>query len=121
VKILVADDDATIRKIAGGLLISAGYEVLEASDGEQALKLTYKEHPDLIVLDLEMQKMTGFDVVREIRKNPRVRKTPILIMSGVVPGDRAKEVLRGYGFDYFISKDNMTTSLVSLVQQLLSK
>jgi CheY-like chemotaxis protein len=65
--------------------------------------------------------MTGFDVVREIRKNPRVRKTPILIMSGVVPGDRAKEVLRGYGFDYFISKDNMTTSLVSLVQQLLSK
>src|SRR5207245_10660844 len=83
-KILVADDTVTVRKVAAKLLESAGYDVLEAEDGLQALDLAQKEHPDLILLDLLMPKMTGFDVLREVKKAGRTKKTPILIVSGVV-------------------------------------
>ena len=120
-KILVADDVATTRKILGELLNSAGYDVLEASDGEQVLDLASKERPDLIVLDLVMPKVTGFDVVREIRKDPRVRNTPILIVSEVVHGKDANETLLCHGIAGYISKANMLSSLVPRVQEILSK
>src|SRR5262245_10248629 len=81
-KILVVDDTVTVRRIAARLLAAAGYEVLEAEDGRQALELAQNEHPDLIVLDLLMPGMTVFDVLREFKKIGRLQKTPILIMRG---------------------------------------
>ncbi len=120
-KILVADDAATIRTIAGGLLTDAGYNVLRAEDGEQALVLTHNEHPDLIVLDLVMPKMTGFEVVREIRQDPRVKDTPILIMSEVVSVDAAHDLLHKFGIVCFMSKAQMMTFLVSRVKEMLTK
>jgi len=68
-KILVADDTVTVRKVAARLLAAAGYDVLEAEDGRQALDMVQNEHPDLILLDLLMPKMTGFDVLREIQED----------------------------------------------------
>ncbi len=120
-KILVVDDAATIRKIAGELLTNAGYDVLEAQDGEQALALVHKEHPDLIVLDLVMPKMTGFQVVQEIRKDPRVKEIPILIMSEVISVQGAHDLLHTFGVACFLSKAQMMTALVSRVQEILSK
>src|SRR2546422_4126139 len=90
-KILVADDTVTVRKVAARLLASAGYDVLEAEDGRQALDLVQNEHPDLILLDLLMPKMTGFDVLRESKRSGRVKETPILVMSGVFKKDRSEE------------------------------
>ena len=120
-KILVADDAATIRKIAGELLTDAGYDVLKAEDGEQAVALAQKEHPDLIVLDLVMPKMTGFEVAWEIRKDPRVKNIPILIVSEVMSVQAAHDFLHEFGVAGFLSKAQMMTSLVSRVQEILSK
>ncbi len=120
-KILVADDDAMIRKIAGELLTNAGYDVLKAEDGAQALVLANKEHPDLIVLDLMMPKMSGFDVVREIRQDPRIKNIPILIMSAIVFGIDTDAYIHELGVKGFIEKANMMSSLVSRVQEILSK
>ncbi len=66
-KILVADDEPMIHHIVGELLTSVGYDILMATNGRQALELARKEQPALIVLDLVMPEMTGFEVVREIR------------------------------------------------------
>jgi CheY-like chemotaxis protein len=118
-KILVADDTATVRKIAVRLLADAGYDVLEAADGRQALELVTNEHPDLILLDLLMPKMTGFDVLREIKKTARVRETPILIMSGVFKKD-VLDFLQASGVTGFIDKDRIKDSLLFRVQQIFS-
>ena len=120
-KILVVDDAETIRKIAGELLTSAGYHVLKAQDGQQALKLIHRERPDLIVLDLVMPEMSGFDVFREIRQDPRVKHIPILIMSEVISGQQAHDFLDKFGVASFMSKAQMMTSLVSRVQEILSE
>ena len=120
-KILVVDDESPIREIARELLTSAGYDVLEASDGEQALALARKEQPVLIVLDLMMPEMTGFDVVREIRKDPRVKNTPILIMSALVSGSYTDAYIQQLDIAGFVDKTQMATSLISRVQEILSK
>jgi twitching motility two-component system response regulator PilG len=117
-KILVADDTATIRKVAAHLLSEAGYEVLEAEDGREALDLVQKEHPDLILLDLLMPKMTGFDVLREIKKAGRLKATPILIMSGVFKKD-VLDFLQASGVSGFVDKEQIQDSLLFRVQQLL--
>ena len=117
-KILVADDTLTVRKIAARLLSKAGYDVLEAEDGRAALDLVQKEHPDLILLDLLMPKMTGFDVLREIKKAGRLKETPILIMSGVFKKD-VLDFLHASGVSGFVDKEQIKDSLVFRVQQLL--
>ena len=118
-KVLVADDTVTVRKVAARLLSSAGYQVLEAEDGRQALELVQNEHPDLILLDLLMPKMTGFDVLREIKRIGRVKETPILIMSGVFKKD-VLDFLQAAGVAGFIDKEQIKDSLLFRVQQILA-
>ncbi len=118
-KVLVADDTTTVRKIAARLLTSAGYEVLEAGDGREALDLVQREHPDLILLDLLMPKMTGFDVLREIKRTERVREIPILIMSGVFKKD-VLDFLQASGVAGFVDKEQIRDSLLFRVEQVLS-
>jgi CheY-like chemotaxis protein len=121
VKILVADDEPAIREVAEELLTSAGYDVLEAADGEQALRLVYNEHPDLILLDLMLPKMTGFHVLQEIRKDPRLRNTPILVLSVLVSGNDTDASIHELDVAGFMDKAEFVPSLVSRVQQILSK
>jgi len=118
-KILVADDTTTVRRIAARLLEGAGYQVLEAADGREALELAQNEHPDLILLDLLLPKMTGFDVLREIKKIGRVQKTPILIMSGVFRRD-VLDFLQAAGVSGFLDKEQIKDSLLFRVEQILA-
>ena len=120
-KILVVDDELMIREIAKKLLTSAGYDVLEASDGEQALALTRKEQPVLILVDLVMPKMTGFQFVHEIRKDSQVWKIPILVMSALVCGSDTDDYIQELDVAGFVDKTQMTTFLISRVHEVLSK
>ena len=120
-KILGVDDEPAVRELAEDLLTSAGYNVLTARDGEEAFRLVFEEHPDLILLDLMLPKMTGFHVLQEIRKNSRFRNTPILILSVLVTGDDTDTSIRELDAVGFIDKAEFVTSLVSRVQEILSK
>ncbi len=117
----MVDDEPMIREIARVRLTSAGYEVLEASGGRQALVLARKEHPVLVLLDLSMPEMSGVDVVREIRNDPRLIETRILIMTAIDPEDEVRCALRQYGVAEIISKAEFVKSVVSRVQEILSK
>jgi CheY-like chemotaxis protein len=81
VKVLIAEDSATVRRLVAARLIADGYEVLEASDGEEALKLAREEAPDLLVLDKVMPKLDGFEVIRALREDPRTSKLPIVMLT----------------------------------------
>jgi CheY-like chemotaxis protein len=120
-KILVVDDTATIRGIAGEILTSEGYKVLKAADGLEALTLANRELPDLIVLDLVMPQMTGFEVIRELRKVLRLKSTPILIITGIVPDQEVRAELREYGVTDFITKSHLMTALASRVLEMLAR
>ena len=80
-KILVVDDEEHIRKILKFKLEKHGYYVITADNGEVALKMVRRENPDLIILDLMMPKMDGFEVCRRIRKNFQTAQIPIIMLT----------------------------------------
>jgi two-component system alkaline phosphatase synthesis response regulator PhoP len=80
-KILIAEDSATVRRLVAARLIADGYHVMEAADGEEALTLARRESPDLLVLDKVMPKFDGFEVVRALREDPQTRTMPIVMLT----------------------------------------
>jgi DNA-binding response OmpR family regulator len=81
VKILVAEDSPTVRRLVCTRLVADGYEVLEAHDGEQALSLALSEQPAALVLDKVMPKLDGFEVVRRLREEEETRDVPIVMLT----------------------------------------
>jgi len=81
--ILVVDDEADVRAFLSAVLQKRGYRVVTAEDGKQAYGIAEDEQPDLIVLDLQMPNQTGTDFYRRLKKNERLNKVPIIIVSGL--------------------------------------
>jgi CheY-like chemotaxis protein len=118
--VLVADDSELVRRIAENVLSAAGYRVVLAMDGERALAAARREIPDVVVLDLLMPHMTGFDVLREMKQSDRLRDTPVLVMSGVY-----KESVVGFlarlGAEGFIDKESLAETLAFRVRAVLER
>lgn len=79
--ILVVDDSPTALKAIGDALDGAGYRVVTARDGEEALTVAQREHPDLIVLDIVLPKKNGYQVCRQLRRDPAIEHVKILLLS----------------------------------------
>ena len=103
-KVLIADDSATIVGVVQFLLESQGYDVVTASDGIEAIAKTYETRPDLVLLDIEMPKMTGYQVCRLLKSNEATKTIPIIILTS-----RGQKKDRFWGLstgaDDFITKD----------------
>ena len=82
-RILLAEDDRFLRKSAGAMLRRQGFIVMAAEDGEEALRLARTEIPDLILLDVIMPKMQGFDVLRALKSDPHTSPIPVIILSNL--------------------------------------
>ena len=80
-KVLVIDDEQNLLKLAGVNLRARGYQVLTASDGEKGLKLARLEHPDLILLDLMLPGISGWDVLMSLKADRKLRKIPVIILT----------------------------------------
>ena len=84
-KILVIEDEPNIQKLAKANLAASGYRVLVAGDGEEGLKLAQLEHPNLILLDLRLPGMSGWDVLMNLKVSRKLQKVPVVIMTATVP------------------------------------
>lgn len=82
-KILLVEDDINLRDIYSARFMAEQYEVITASDGEEALATAVKEKPDLIILDVMMPKISGFDVLDILRSTPETKNTPIIMMTAL--------------------------------------
>jgi two-component system alkaline phosphatase synthesis response regulator PhoP len=80
-KILVVDDDESVRKLVTFTLSDLGHEIVEAADGEEAVKVAVREKPDLIVLDIMMPGMDGLQVLRELRRIGVKRDTRVMLLT----------------------------------------
>ena len=78
-KILVVEDDLVTQRMLSARLEITGYDVITASDGEEALNKARKENPDLLILDLMLPKMTGYEVCRMLKFDDKYKKIPIII------------------------------------------
>jgi len=125
-KILIVDDDPDMRLAIGSVLRSRSYDVIEAGDGEEALRKLKEEKPDLMLLDLLMPKMDGFAVVKELKNTQEnYSNIPILIISSIreEASHRRYELEVGHELDVdeYIEKPIEPFILLERVQRLLSK
>lgn len=113
--ILIVDDTPANLKLLATLLTAQEYRVRPAPNGEHALASVQKEPPDLILLDIMMPEMDGYQTMREIRKDPKFRSLPILALTAkAMKGDREK-CLEAGASDY-IAKPVNTDQLLSLLR-----
>jgi len=118
--VLVADDSELVRRIAENVLSAAGYRVVLAMDGESALAAAGRETPDVVVLDLLMPHMTGFDVLREMKQSDCLRDAPVLVMSGVYK-ENVVGFLARLGAEGFIDKESLSETLAFRVRAVLER
>jgi DNA-binding response OmpR family regulator len=119
-KILIVDDDSTIRRFLSTLLSDRGYEVHEAEDGEQGIRLAGSIRPDLMLLDLIMPYRDGFEVLHDLKEDRGTARIPIIIMS---VKNREDEIVKGLnmGADDYVVKPFNALELVVRVRKLLEK
>ena len=99
-RILVVDDEADVRKVVGILLAQAGYQVTEAEYGLSGYHKAQSDNPDLIVLDLLMPVMDGFEVLQKLKETPATREIPVVILTAKIDAASERECMRLGAVDY---------------------
>ncbi|MCW5829694.1 MAG: response regulator [Deltaproteobacteria bacterium] len=114
-RILIAEDFETLSKLIRNSLRSLDADFIEASDGQEAISKAGSEHPDLIIMDVGMPKINGYDATRAIKSSPETRHIPVLILTAT--GDQ-KEAQRA-GADDFLAKPYSPSDLKARVSKLM--
>jgi len=117
--VMVVDDSLTVRKITSRLLEREGYHVLTAKDGVDALEQLKETLPDVMLVDIEMPRMDGFDLTRNIRHDPRTAAIPIIIISSRT-AEKHRSHAEQLGVNAFLGKPYHEAELLQLIAQYLS-
>ena len=119
-RLLLVDDEPNIVKMVGKRLEVEGFDVLVAVDGQEALEKATTENPNLIILDLMLPKLNGYEVCARLKQDERYRRIPIVIFSGKGQED---DVRHGYecGADAYVTKGDGKAVLVQKVKALLAR
>lgn len=118
-KILLVEDDQSLREIYGIRLTAEGYEIVPAGDGEQALALAVKEKPDLIISDVMMPKISGFDMLDILRSTPETKGIKVIMMTALSSEDQ-RERGEALGADRFLVKSQVgIEDVVNAVHEVL--
>lgn len=118
-KILVADDSPSFRAALTRMLVEAGYEVVRARDGVEALSVFYVEQPDVVLLDLLMPRLTGWVVCRIIKEDPAFGRTPVLAITGADDPENRYWADRS-GADAFVAKSEIADTLLDRVKAIVA-
>lgn len=118
-KILLVEDDQSLREIYGIRLTAEGYEIVPAGDGEQALALAVKEKPDLIISDVMMPKISGFDMLDILRSTPETKDIKVIMMTALSSEDQ-RERGEALGANRFLVKSQVgIEDVVNAVHEVL--
>jgi CheY-like chemotaxis protein len=116
--ILIVDDDPAIRKlIATTLEDVAGFELLQASDGEEAVEVAGRQSPEIVFLDIDMPRLNGIDACRRLRQQPESADATIVMLTAAA-GDEAESEAVDAGADLFLTKPFSPLDLLRLVDRL---
>jgi CheY-like chemotaxis protein len=119
-KILIAEDERDIRDLVAFTLRFAGYEVFTAANGEEALELAPNVNPDLILMDVRMPRMTGYEACRIMKLNPDLKDIPIVFLSAKGQDTEIQQGLEA-GAEEYLLKPFAPDQLTSHVKTILAK
>jgi len=119
-KILVIDDNKLNRLLFGDILRYHGYEVFEAGDGAEGIKMAREHKPGLILMDMQMPVMDGFAAIKILKEDPETKAIKVVAITGfAMKEDKVK--IMGAGFDSYVTKPIETKMLPDLVKKLLTQ
>jgi DNA-binding response OmpR family regulator len=119
-KILVVDDEKELSDLVSRHMVMAGFEVLIANNGEMALDLSREKNPDLIILDIMLPKIDGWQVCEQLRQDPTTKDIPVIILTA---RSRIEDKLKGFeaGADDYVTKPFSPRELVARVKRVLDR
>lgn len=112
--VMVVDDSLTVRKITGRLLERSGYSVITAKDGVDALEQLIDLVPDVMLVDIEMPRMDGFDLTRNVRADERTRDVPIIMITSRI-ADKHRNYAKEIGVNHYLGKPYQEEELLALI------
>ena len=118
-KILIIEDDKFLRELMTRKLLSLEYDVVSASDGEEGLQKIKSETPDIVLLDLILPGINGFDVLAKAKKDPAIEKIPIIILSNLGQSEDIEKGLKLGAQDFLVKAHFTPQEIVNKLRSIL--
>ena len=119
-RILIVEDQEDLRGVLRDLLSGSGYAVVEAADGQDGVRKAKSERPDLILMDIQLPVIDGYEATRQIKVDPMLAKTPIIAVSSfAMKGDEEKA--RAAGCDHYVTKPYSPLQLLRTIRAILGE
>jgi CheY-like chemotaxis protein len=115
--VLLVDDSVSVRKFVGHMLERAGFRVFTANDGSEALHQLTETVVDVVVTDLEMPRVNGYELIEDLRRRPSTRDLPIVVLT-TRAGDKHAGLARRLGVRHYVSKPVDEQAFVRLIESL---
>ena len=120
-KILFIEDEFTLQKSMGEFLEKAGFKIIQALDGEIGLNLAEKEKPDLILLDLILPKISGFEVLKRLKENKETKDIPVIILTNLEESTDVGKSLELGATTYLVKSDQSLDDVLKRIKQTLKE
>ena len=120
-KALIVEDEDVLAQVLAEKLKKSDFEVEIADDGEKAVSATKSFKPDIIMLDLMLPKMDGFEVLRELKANDDTKRIPVVAITNLSEDDNIKKALQMGVVDYFVKSNHPVNEIVEKVKAVLLK
>jgi len=118
-KILIIEDDKFLRELISRKLSGEGFDISEAVDGEEGIKKIKEEKPDLILLDLILPGIDGFEVLARLREEPKLSSTPVIILSNLGQREEVERGLKLGAIDYLIKAHFTPGEIIEKIRNTL--
>ncbi len=118
--VMVVDDSLTVRRVTQRLLMREGYEVILAKDGVDALEQLQDRAPDVMLVDIEMPRMDGFDLTRNVRSDPRFKEIPIIMITSRT-ADKHRSYANQLGVNLYLGKPYNEEALLAHIAEFMRK
>jgi|SRR3989344_6672071 len=120
-KILIIEDDKFLRELIAQKLVKSGYDVLSSIDGEDGLKKIKEDRPDLVLLDLILPNIDGFEVLSQIKGDPKINAVPVIIFSNLGQKEDTEKGLKLGAADYLIKAHLTPGEIVEKIKNVLKQ
>ncbi len=117
--ILIVEDDPSSRKLVRDVLQAKGYATLECETGEEGVRLAKAKHPALVLMDIQLPRMSGIEALQKLRADPDTRAIPVIAVTASVMSDQQHSVIEA-GFDAFERKPISIAALLEKVRRFLA-
>jgi CheY-like chemotaxis protein len=119
-RVLVVEDNLRNLKLVRDVLRIAGFETIEANDGSRGIEIAREENPDLILMDIRMPVMDGFEALLHLKEDPKTNHIPVIALTASAMPNERERVL-GHGFDGYIPKPVDIDELIKIVTDFISR